>query len=74
MLFGVKERAVLAPASAWDALYVVFVWEVVLVWSVGIMGAGGNAPLGIDFHRAMYSKEASVPKPREMAGHSPVGL
>lgn len=41
---------------------------------VGIIGAGGNAPLGIDLYRAMYSKEASVPKPKQMAGHNPVGL
>lgn len=31
-LFAVKEVAVLAPGSIWDALYVVFIWEGVLVW------------------------------------------
>lgn len=31
-LFGVKEMAMLSPVSTSDALHVVFVWEVVLVW------------------------------------------
>lgn len=55
-------------------LYVVFIWEGVPVWSVGIMQAGRNASLGIDFHRAKYSKKASVPMAKKMAGLSPVGL
>lgn len=66
--FGAKEMAVLAPASTGDALHVVFIWEVLLVWSVGIMQAGGNAPLGTDFHRAVYSKEASVLCPSKRLG------
>lgn len=47
--FGAKEMAVLAPASTGDALHVVFIWEVLLVWSVGIMQAGGNALLVLTF-------------------------
>lgn len=37
------------------------------------MQAGGNAHWVLTY-REVYSKETSVPKPKQMAGHNPVGL
>lgn len=54
----------LSPVSTSDAHHVVFGKWYWCGGAVGIVRAGGNAPLGIDFYRAMDSKEASVPKPK----------